>query len=153
LLYRLHVVKLSIPPLRERASDIPLLVSALLPQIRAATGKAAQEVSHAAMRVLLAYTWPGNVRELNSTIESAVIRCRNHVIQLEDLLPALTQSAMPMLAQAVPNEEKRLLMALEQTQGNRAAAARLLGIGRTTLYRRLANLDHVSTSSPNGCSP
>jgi DNA-binding NtrC family response regulator len=146
LLYRLHVVKLSIPTLRERASDIPLLVGAKLPKIRAATGKAVQEVSHAAMRALLAYTWPGNVRELHSTIESAVIRCRSHVIQLEDLPPALTQSAVPMLAQAWPNEDKRLLMALEQTQGNRAAAARLLGIGRTTLYRRLASLDGFPTS-------
>jgi transcriptional regulator with PAS, ATPase and Fis domain len=146
LLYRLHVVKLTIPPLREHAEDIPLLVNAFLLQARAVTHKPVQEVSHAAMRALLSYVWPGNIRELKSTSESAVMRCRTHVSQPEDLPPALTQRALPLFTQTFPDEQQRLLVALEQTHGNRAAAARLLGIGRTTLYRRLAHLGRFSTS-------
>jgi DNA-binding NtrC family response regulator len=140
LLYRLCVVQITLPPLRQRSTDIPLLVQEFVAEYSTMTGKAVQGVSREAMQRLLAYPWPGNVRELRSVIESAVIHCMGHVIQVMDLPLGLRQSSpspvRPLLNPA--NEKDRLLAALDQTSGNRRQAARLLGIGKSTLYRRFA---------------
>jgi transcriptional regulator of acetoin/glycerol metabolism len=100
-------------------------------------------MSHDALRLLADYHWPGNVRELRSAIEFAVIRCRGAVIPPDDLPPEILhpadfESVIP--GDPLVDEKERFLQALDRSRGNRALAARLLGISRATLYRRLADL-------------
>jgi sigma-54 dependent transcriptional regulator, acetoin dehydrogenase operon transcriptional activator AcoR len=146
LLYRIRVARILLPPLRERLEDIPLLVFRFLGEVRAVTGKAVQEISSDAMRVLMTYSWPGNVRELRSAIEFATIRCTRTVIGPEDLPPELLDSGLNPRTIVSPidpmeGEKERVLEALRRARGNRTLAAQLLGIGRATLYRRMAAFD------------
>lgn len=139
-LYRIRVARLKLPPLRERREDIPLLVSWFLGQFRASFARQQLDISIESMTYLLQHSWPGNVRELRAAIESAVLKCRGTVIQPGDLPPEVFSGAVsePISASGRGTDEReRLLHALKQTNGNRAAAARLLGISRPTLYRRL----------------
>ena len=143
LFYRIRVARISLPSLRARREDIPLLAASFLAQFSAASGKRVTELSHDALRLLAGYDWPGNVRELRSAIEFAVIRCAGAVIQPEDLPPEILQPADfegSIPGDPLADEKARFLQALERSRGNRALAARLLGISRATLYRRLADL-------------
>ena len=147
LLYRLCVVQIALPPLRQRPTDIPLLVQEFVAESSTMTRKAVQGVSREAMQRLLTYAWPGNVRELRSVIESAVIHCMGPVIHVMDLPLGLSQASLSRV-RPLPdpaNEKDRLLAALEQAGGNRRQAARLLGIGKSTLYRRFAAYGIAST--------
>lgn len=140
LLYRLRVARVSLPPLRARRDDIPLLVDVFLRQARAATGKTIDEIDQDAMRALMDSRWPGNVRELKNAIAFAAIHCKGSVIRLKDLPPELLEA--PPRTGAMPAggggaEKETILRALETAGGNRGEAARLLGIGRATLYRRM----------------
>jgi DNA-binding NtrC family response regulator/ligand-binding sensor domain-containing protein len=146
LLYRIRVARIPVPPLRERREDIPLLVSWLLGQARGATHRHVEDISRDAMDALVRYDWPGNVRELKSAIESAVIGCATTVVQIGDLPRDVAAAVGAALS---PDERQRILEALARTEGNRAAAARLLGMGRTTLYRRLKELG-IETDDPSG---
>ena len=144
LFYRIRVARITVPELRERREDIPLLAASFLAQFSAAGGKQVTELSHEAVRLLMAHPWPGNVRELRSAIEFAVIRCGGAVLQPDDLPPEIIEPAN--FISSIPgdplNDEKaRFLEALTRSRGNRALAARLLGISRATLYRRLADLN------------
>jgi PAS domain S-box-containing protein len=144
LLYRIRVARVQLPSLAARREDIPLLVAWFLGQCRAATGKSVQNLSHEAMRLLLEYPWPGNVRELKSAIEFAVIHCQGAVIQAEDLPLEIGDVGHVQRSSgdwAHLDEKQRLLAALERAGGKRTVAARLLGISRATLYRRLAGLE------------
>jgi len=146
-LYRIRVARIKLPRLRERLEDLPLLVAWFLGQFRAALGAEAElEISREAMEFLLEHPWPGNVRELRSAIEHAVINCRGTVIQPGDLPPEIfgSTSAQHSAETVAVDERQRILQALEKTNGNRMAAARLLGIGRSTLYRKLVSLGIVS---------
>ncbi|MFB3779776.1 MAG: sigma-54 interaction domain-containing protein, partial [Bryobacteraceae bacterium] len=145
LLYRIRVARIPIAPLRERLEDIPLLVSRFLADFRASTGKPVLDASAEAMRALMRYRWPGNVRELRSSVEFAVVNCRRPVLALEDFPPEI--AALPgaeagsLLREAPAGDEKdRILAALREAKGRRSAAAKLLGISRATLYRRMAGL-------------
>jgi transcriptional regulator with PAS, ATPase and Fis domain len=144
LFYRIRVARIAVPELRERREDIPLLAASFLAQFSAAVGKSVTELSHEAVRLLMDHPWPGNVRELRSAIEFAVIRCGGAVLQPDDLPPEIIEPAN--FVSSIPgdplNDEKaRFLEALTRSRGNRALAARLLGISRATLYRRLADLN------------
>jgi PAS domain S-box-containing protein len=143
LFYRIRVARISLPSLRARREDIPLLAASFLAQFSAASGTRVTELSRDALRLLAGYNWPGNVRELRSAIEFAVIRCAGAVIQPEDLPPEILQPADfegSIPGDPLADEKERFLQALERSRGNRALAARLLGISRATLYRRLADL-------------
>ena len=143
LFYRIRVARISLPSLRARREDIPLLAASFLAQFSATSGTRVSELSHDALRLLAGYDWPGNVRELRSAIEFAVIRCAGAVIQPEDLPPEILQPADfegSIPGDPLADEKARFLQALERSRGNRALAARLLGISRATLYRRLADL-------------
>jgi len=144
LLYRIRVARITLPPLRERREDIPLIAASLLGPYSTASGKQVRDFSREATGLLLAYAWPGNVRELRSAIEFAVIRCRGNVIDCSDLPPEILEACLAPVAaaQAEPeaNVRQRILDALQQTKGRRAEAARLLGMSRATFYRRLADL-------------
>jgi transcriptional regulator with PAS, ATPase and Fis domain len=145
LLYRIRVARIQLPPLRDRRDDIPLLASAFLGQVRATMGKGVDQISPEALRLLLSYAWPGNVRELKNAIEFAAIGCKGQRITATDLPPEITrsQSHTPLSTWMLPttnhDERAQLLRALNQASGNRSEAAKLLGMSRATLYRRLAN--------------
>jgi sigma-54 dependent transcriptional regulator, acetoin dehydrogenase operon transcriptional activator AcoR len=144
LLYRIRVARIHLPPLRERREDVPLLVNAFLAQATAAGSKMIHEVSLEAMQRLLEYPWPGNVRELKNAIDFAVIRSHGFAVEVNALPPEMSAAtAPPRLWSCPPAEDhERLLAAMEMARGNRVVAARLLGISRSTLYRRLARLPH-----------
>lgn len=149
LLYRIRVVRIHIPPLSERRSDIPLLVGSFLAKLRAVTGKDVTQVSDEVMRLLTEQPWRGNVRELQSTIEFAMVRCKGPVLQVSDLPPEIVQPARLMRPSesGVEDRRQRILDALARADGNRSSAARLLGVSRATFYRRLEDLG-IPVKSP-----
>jgi PAS domain S-box-containing protein len=138
LLYRIRIARVRVPPLRERREDIPLLAAAFLAQQRIASGKLVVDISPDVLDRMVHYDWPGNIRELKSAIEHGLMRCRSRRIELADLPPEILQSERlgPSLP-TIGDERTRIVHALRATKGNRARAARLLGVGRATLYRRL----------------
>lgn len=145
LLYRIRVARIHLPPLRDRRDDIPLLVQALLGQVCATTGKAITDLHPDSLRLLMTYSWPGNVRELKSAVEFAVISARTACLTPSDFPPELHHTQrdhLPPSSQESHHTEPKaqLLQALQQAQGNRTEAAKILGISRATLYRRL--LEH-----------
>jgi len=141
LLYRIRIARIALPPLRKRRSDLPLLVRTFLREIQARMGSEVGTVSDDAMRCLIDYDWPGNVRELRNALESALIRARGDALTPDDLPPEITDELAPVRDDDPTDEAGRIRAALEQTDGNRSAAADLLGISRATLYRRLDEYD------------
>ena len=149
LFYRLSVVTLRVPSLKERRTDIPLLAERFLSLVLDREGHKQLTLSEETIRTLVAYNWPGNVRELESAIEYAVLHARGHAIVPEDL-PEKLQSAnvrsaarspLSALFEDLPAldelERRYLLYILEVTGGNRTRAAEVLGIDRRTLYRMI----------------
>jgi two-component system response regulator HydG len=142
LYFRLNVVQIKLPPLRDRKSDIPLLVTAFLEKY-SASEEAVRTVSPDTMRRLMAYDWPGNVRELENAIERAVAMSSGPVIHVADLpsnLHYATSERVPLRDEILPLEElerRAILRTLRETNDDKLAAARMLGIGKTTLYRKL----------------
>src|SRR3954462_8336017 len=153
LVYRINVVKIRPPSLRERLSDIPLLANHFLRQFTNQTGREVLGFSDAAMAAMQRYTWPGNVRELENAIERAVVLTRRPQIELEDLPDALQaftparvavaqfeemiDKAMP-LEQALEGPERRIIEgALKRNNYNRQETAAELNINRTTLYKKM----------------
>jgi DNA-binding NtrC family response regulator len=151
LLYRIRVARIAIPPLRERREDIPLLVNSFLSQTAERNHRRVASVSDEAVRRMLQYDWPGNVRELQSAIESACIKCKGSVIRVEDLPPELNAPLIPGASTANAEEDARnhLLAAMRAAKGSRTTAARLLGVSRATLYRRLQELHLDPQSLPH----
>jgi DNA-binding NtrC family response regulator len=147
LFFRLAVVQVTLPPLRERAVDIPLLATKFLKEFAAENNKNVNDLTPDALEALMNYSWPGNVRELRTAIESAVVLGRGEKIGLRDLPAAVrTSLAGPvsparLLAQpdlTVVEAEKQLIArALKDCGANRTAAARKLGMSRRTLHRKL----------------
>jgi DNA-binding NtrC family response regulator len=142
LFFRLNVVQIKMPPLRERKGDIALLVTAFLEKF-SADCDTARELTEDAMRRLMAYDWPGNVRELENAIERAVALGSGPHVSVHDLPSNLqypTTERAPGKEELLPLEElerRAILSTLRQTGGDKQAAARALGIGKTTLYRKL----------------
>ncbi|MDD5349210.1 MAG: sigma-54 dependent transcriptional regulator [Chthoniobacteraceae bacterium] len=155
LFYRLNVVPITLPPLRERKDDIPLLVANFLKQFAKENSKPERELTAEAMEAILAYDWPGNVRQLRTTIEHGVVMATGAKIGLRDFPMTLRQANRPpgKIPAAGPGSylnlhesEHRLIMrALEESKGNRTQAAQRLGISRRTLHRRLQELQITST--------
>ena len=144
LYFRLNVLSLRIPPLRERRQDIPLLAGHILDRLSHNSGRL-HEVSDDAMRALLAYDWPGNVRELENCLERCCAITSGAVIHLVDLPSAITGAPARLVAEAAESrilplvdlEKQTILSAIAQLNGDKLMAARMLGIGKTTLYRKL----------------
>jgi len=163
LYYRLQVIPIVIPPLRERRSDIPMLVNHFLDKHNALRPSAPVRLTEEAMVHLWEYDWPGNVRELENLIERLVILSEDGVIKVDSLptnirsfisdkkipRPTLTDEGID-LNQAVEEFEYRLIdEALRRTKGNKQAAARLLGLKRTTLVAKLRRKTSGGTSNQN----
>lgn len=139
LLYRIRIATLTIPPLRQRQEDIPLLANYFLKNCSIATGKQVHEISGDAMRLLLTHNWPGNVREFENAIEAAVVSCQGSVLEQADFPEFLFTSHAPGTVENFSNDEKTaLITAMAECRGKKAAAAKRLGISRSTLYRRLS---------------
>ncbi len=146
LFFRLRVVEITLPPLRDRAEDLPLLAKAFLREFAAENNKAVNDFTADALETLMNYSWPGNVRELRTSVEHAVVLCRGDRITVRDLPPAL-RNAAPAMAPAtwtaqpgltVAEAEKQLIVrALKDADGNRTIAAAKLGMSRRTLHRKL----------------
>jgi DNA-binding NtrC family response regulator len=142
LFFRLNVVQIKMPPLRERKTDIPVLVNSFLEKFSEANGKL-RTISEDAMSRLMAYDWPGNVRELENAIERAVALGSGPILHAGDLPTSLqygTGERLPHNDELLPLEElerRAILRALKEAGGDKLAAARILGIGKTTLYRKL----------------
>jgi PAS domain S-box-containing protein len=142
LYYRINVVPIQLPPLRARKSDIPLLVAHFLQQA-INRGQKAAGVGKAALAAMMHYSWPGNVRELQNVIHFALVTSKGKLIRPEDLPQELKQNNTrrgPQLKLNWPT----VRAALEQSGGNKVRAARLLGVGRATLYRFLRGPGNVS---------
>jgi DNA-binding NtrC family response regulator len=147
LFFRLKVVEIKLPPLRERRSDVPLLANAFLREFARENQKAVKGLAPEAMEVLMKYPWPGNVRELRAAIEGAVVLCRGDRIQPHDL-PEEVRSGnvatgvgplgVVLPAETVKDAEKQVIIrALKEAEGNRTLAAKRIGMSRRTLHRKL----------------
>lgn len=143
LYYRLNVIHIHVPALRERKDDIPLLISKFLEEFSAENGKTIKGISPQAKSAIYNYNWPGNIRELRNCIESAVVLCGSDEIQLEDLPPAVskagTEKAIIVPANLTLDEAEKIiiLQTLAANKNNKSKTAELLGIGRKTLHRKL----------------
>lgn len=137
LYYRLNVITIHIPPLRERKEDIPLLVEHFVEKFNIQMGKRVKGVSQEAMRLLMEYDWPGNVRELENVMERAMVITKGELITPEDLFLPTSRKAEenPMSLEAV--EKAHILKVLNETGWNIQRSAQILGIDRTTLYHKI----------------
>jgi transcriptional regulator with GAF, ATPase, and Fis domain len=139
LFYRISVFPIHMPPLRQRKGDIPLLLTHFLNKAQMEVQKSAH-FSDEALSIMVNYPWPGNVRELQSAIRFAIVRCRGRMIQPENL-PMELRNWKETRSSRGPSGKldiESVRTALAQSGGNKAKAARLLGVGRATLYRFLA---------------
>ena len=147
LYFRLNVLSLRIPPLRERREDIPLLIAHFMEHASRASGQE-KILSDEALKVMLAYDWPGNVRELENCLERTCAFTSGPLIYVPDLPPAIASTAVVVPGNGNGNnqnkivpmaelEKQTILSAIAELNGDKLQAARLLGIGKTTLYRKL----------------
>lgn len=149
LYYRINVINVELPPLRDRIADIPLLARHFLRRVCEECHKNVRDLADDALLALQRYSWPGNVREMQNVIERAVLLGKGELIRVEDLPPSLS-AAVPMnvaalstykLKQALSTPERQIILeVLEAHQWCRQAAAAALGINRTTLYKKMKRL-------------
>ena len=141
LYYRLKVIEIHIPPLRERLDDLPMLVDHFCQKFNAAFKKQIIRLDKNVMKVLMNYHWPGNIRELEHTIERAFILCHGQTILLEHLPPEILKSDKKQDNKSemkAPKDSYELSVILQRTDWNISKTARLMGISRSTLYRKLS---------------
>jgi len=138
LYYRINVVKLTIPPLRERPGDIPLLSAHFIKKHGPKTNTRATGISNEALKTMMGYTWPGNVRELENAIEHALIMAKSDLIMPQELPSFEERQTHSRLDEL---EKTALLKALKDANGNKRKAAALLGIQRSSLYSKLKKFD------------
>ncbi|MBI4881022.1 MAG: sigma-54-dependent Fis family transcriptional regulator, partial [Planctomycetes bacterium] len=147
LYYRIRVLEIAVPPLRERREDILPIAEHLLARLAAESGRARPEIGAAAAARLVAYDWPGNVRELRNVLERALILGAADTLAADDVLPELAGAeggAAPLAAGGAPAlvslrdlEKEHIRAVLEATDWNKSKAAEVLGIGRTNIYEKI----------------
>lgn len=148
LYYRLNVIPIELPPLRERPEDIPALVEHILARL-ATKGRKVKAVAPQVMETFLRYAWPGNIRELENTLEHAVVCSKGSVIELGALPRSVLRPPAAATRRPHPEDPERTLEALQRHRGNQSAAARALGVSRTTLWRRLKKLGEPPDKLPH----
>jgi PAS domain S-box-containing protein len=147
LFYRIKVMEINMPPLRERKEDIPLLTEHFIEKLNTKLQKNIEGVSQEVLRKFMAYSWPGNIRELEHTIEHALILCQKSVVTLEDLPPDILEQTdaggqsqrieSPQQKYSGTDERGAIIEALAKAGWNKSKAARILGISRRTIYRKM----------------
>ena len=146
LFYRLSVVTVNLPPLRERRDDVPLLVTAFNRQYSEENNTPVRDITQEAINLLMAYDWPGNVRELRNAVEQMVVLARGERLTVRDIPAAIRSGAdltkisvvRPGVTMTVEEAERQLIIqALKDTEGNRTKAAEKIGMSRRTLHRKL----------------
>jgi DNA-binding NtrC family response regulator len=156
LYFRLNVVNINVPPLRDRKEDIPVMAASFLKELAAENGKTVEGIHEKAYSRLCAYDWPGNIRELRNCIESAVVMCRNNLVTEDDLPLTLQHSASEgwvrvPLDRSLEEAEKIIIRAsIGFHKGNKSKAAETLGIGRKTLHRKIENEDLAAEDELSG---
>jgi sigma-54 dependent transcriptional regulator, acetoin dehydrogenase operon transcriptional activator AcoR len=149
LYYRLNVIPIHIPPLRDRKNDIPLLAHHFLRLFNEKNDSGSLTLSKEALHMLMKYHWPGNIRELQNAIQFAIVHCSNSTITPDDL-PMEFKEYQDVAANRGPSKKlntEALAAALNKTGGNKTKAAKMLGVGRATLYRFLE--DHPEVLAKN----
>ncbi|HTZ11197.1 MAG TPA: sigma-54 dependent transcriptional regulator [Candidatus Margulisiibacteriota bacterium] len=160
LFYRLNIISIELPPLRERKSDIPLLANEFIHKHAKHINKKIEGLNNDALSVLMDYNWPGNIRELENVIERAIILCKGPVIEPHDFPDFLSRTAQKekvspenggvKLKDALKSPEKDLILkTLESVSWSRNDAAKALGINRTTLYKKMLKYGLLSKSKSN----
>jgi transcriptional regulator with PAS, ATPase and Fis domain len=143
LFFRINVIPITLPPLRDRTEDIPLLSEFFMERMRLKTGKTIQGLSTETMEFLIAYPWPGNGRELRSAFEYSFVTCQEAFIQPHHLPPVIAAWKRPGSSHPTAVLDKKslkrqeLIHALERSGGNQSEAARLLGVSRVTVWNRI----------------
>jgi len=143
LFYRLNVVSLNVPPLRERKDDIPLMIASFVHEFAAENGKKIDGIEPKARSALYSYDWPGNVRQLRNCVESAVVMSSGSLITLDDLPPSIRSGDevpsihIPVGVTMAEAEKQVILQTLSAQNGNKSRTAEVLDIGRKTLHRKL----------------
>jgi two-component system response regulator HydG len=147
LYFRIRGVNVVLPALRERPEDIPILAEHFLQEAVEETGLKVTGITEPALRILTGYEWPGNIRQLKNVIRTMVVMCDGEKIDVRDLPPEIAQRRQLMGASAAPSdlagvslnelEKKAIVDTLARTEGNREKAAKILGIGERTLYRKI----------------
>jgi len=148
LLFRINVIPIHLPPLRDKKEDIPLLINSFIHRLNMTTGKTIKGLSHDAMEAVMDYHWPGNIRELKNAMEYSFVTTEGPAIQLNHLPKKIT--ALQKLQKEPPsptfqfepdnvlsNEKSQLINALKQTNGNQTKAAQILNINRVTVWNRM----------------
>ncbi|MDX9788597.1 MAG: sigma 54-interacting transcriptional regulator [Desulfobacterales bacterium] len=150
LYYRLNVIPIHIPPLRERKNDIPLLIDHFLEEAAERHGHPRHRVSKSALVVMLDYPWPGNIRELQNAVQFAIVRCDDGTIRPDNLPLELRQFQAPACRPGPTSKlnPEMVHIALQTAGGNKAKAAKALGVGRATLYRFLDAHPEIQDSLP-----
>jgi len=145
LFFRINVIPIFLPPLRNRKEDIPLLINSFIRHLNIKTGKAIQGLSHDAMEAVMDHPWPGNIRELKNALEYSFVTADDSLIQWAHLPKKITrnqgENRSPDLfippESAIPDEKSELIDALKKTLGNQTKAARILNINRVTVWNRM----------------
>jgi transcriptional regulator with PAS, ATPase and Fis domain len=144
LYYRVNVMRIELPPLRRRKEDIPLLTNQFIARFNRLQHKSVEGIAHEALSLLMAYHWPGNIRELENAIERAFILCREGTIGIkhlpEELIGHNSATLLELRSAHDVLDAQAIRTALERAGFNRLAAARELGIHKTTLFRRVKRL-------------
>ena len=140
LYYRLNVIEIHLPPLRERKEDIPLLLNHYCSVFATENQCRPPELSSAALEALQTYNWPGNIRELRNFAENSVVMYRNNLIDVVDLDSRFVATEESSLSKMTQNELQLIKQTLQETGGNKSEAAKLLGIPRRTFYRKLEKM-------------
>ena len=153
------MININLPPLRDRRSDIPLLVEHFIQRFSAKNNQQVSGFSRDAVEAMSNYDWPGNIRELENTVERAIVLGRSEVLTLDDLSPAITKGSVSDTREAVEAgvpiisipvgtplaevEHRVILETLRSTGGDKSAAARRLGIATRTIYRKLDQAEQL----------
>ena len=143
LYFRINVIPIQMPPLRERVEDIPLLAESFFRKLRIKSGKSIEGISNLALEVLIRYPWPGNVRELKSAFEYAFVTCQEPLIHPHHLPPDILKEEKSIKGGDVvlPTKQeigkRQLIDALARAKGNQSLAAEILGICRVTVWNRM----------------
>ena len=157
LFYRLNVIQIELPPLRQRQGDIPLLTSHFVEQCARTMGTTSKVLSSELLALLVAHSWPGNVRELENVIKRACVLATDNVLTPESLPPYIRSGVAPLDRNGTEEgtsladrDRQYVLEVLDKEQWNMSQAARVLGIHRATLYRRLLSMGFKSESLRQG---